>query len=140
LPVIDTKIICKVDLLNKALIKASNGPIVCIIGINYINDTNFTINNKGDIVHSMTNKEIKINDYISINIRGTNFFPGDERIVILGNLEDIVSEKDIKDFYEEDLDVEQILEDNVDNIDSSDNESDSDLNTNEVLNDNYVNL
>ena len=36
--------------------------------------------------------------------------------------------------------VEQILEDNVDNIDSSDNESDSDLNTNEVLNDNYVNL
>ena len=37
-PVINNKIICKIDLLNKALIKASNGPIICIIGINYINE------------------------------------------------------------------------------------------------------
>jgi DNA-directed RNA polymerase subunit E'/Rpb7 len=142
LPVIDTKIICKIDLLNKALIKASNGPIVCIIGINYINENNFTINNKGDIVHSRTNKEIKINDYILINIRGTNFFPGDERIVILGNLDDIVTDEQVKDFYEENLDVEQIFEDNINNLDNSDSdsESNSELDTNGVLNDNYINL
>ena len=142
LPVISNKIICKVDLLNKALIKASNGPIVCIIGINYINENTFEINNKGDIVSLSKQKVLNTNDHIIVTIRGTNFFPGDERILILGNLEDFASDKDVKEYYDENLDVEQIIEEtdnNVDNLSASDSEE-SELDTNEVLNDNYVNL
>ena len=142
LPVINNLIICKVDLLNKALIKASNGPIVCIVGINYINENNFELNNKGDIVSLNKNKILSTNDYIVVKIRGTNFFPGDERILILGGLEDIASDNEIKDYYNENLDVEDIIDEVADNLEDTESESEteSDLNTNEVLNDNYVNL
>jgi len=141
-PVINNKIICKIDLLNKALIKASNGPIICIIGINYINENNFEINNKGDIVTLKKNKVLNTNDYIAVTIRGTNFFPGDERILILGSLDEVANDKDIKEYYTENLDVEQIVDEvnnDVSDLDNSDSEE-SELDSNEVLNDNYVNL
>jgi DNA-directed RNA polymerase subunit E'/Rpb7 len=142
IPVINTKIICKIDLLNKALIKASNGPIVCIIGNNYINGDSFTTDNKGDIVVSQTNKILQINDHILITIRGTNFFPGDERIVILGTLEDIVSDKQVKEYYNENMDVEQIIDDTSENekFNNSELESESNSDSDELLNNNYVNL
>jgi len=149
LPVISNKIICKIDLLNKALIKASNGPIICIIGINYINENNFEINNKGDIVALNTNKVLNTNDHILVTIRGTNFFAGDERILILGSLDEVATQKQITDYYNEDLDIEPILEEvdiNDNNFDNSasqedsDSESESESESDEVLNDNYVNL
>ena len=88
------------------------------------------------------NKILSTNDYIIVKIRGTNFFPGDERILILGGLEDIASDNETKDYYNENLDVEEILDEVDDNLEDTESESEteSDLNTNEVLNDNYVNL
>lgn len=138
LPIADTKIICKVDLLNKSLIKASNGPIVCIIGINYINNNFFSLNNKGDIINIKTNQIIKSGDYILVTIKGTNFFPGDERIVILGGLENIPREEDIKEYYKENLDIEQIVEDDDNDIDNLSDNTNSELT--DVENENYLNL
>tara|TARA_Y200000002_G_C22663365_1_gene656841 strand:- start:934 stop:1602 length:669 start_codon:yes stop_codon:yes gene_type:complete len=138
LPVTDTNIICKIDLLNKSLIKASNGPIVCIIGINYINKDNFSINNKGDIIDNNTNEVIKANDYIVVNIKGTNFFPGDERIVILGGLQSIPSNEKIESYYKENLEIEKIVEDEPSDIDNLSNDNSSEIS--DVENDNYLNL
>ena len=53
LPVINTKIICKIDLLNKSLIKASNGPIICIIGVNQIS-SDFSLTLKNEIIYNKT--------------------------------------------------------------------------------------
>ena len=139
LPVTDSTIVCKVDLLNKSLVKASNGPIVCIIGINYINNNNFTINNKGEIVANKNNKVLESDDYILVSIKGANFFPGDERIVILGALDNIANEEQVKEFYKENLESEKIFDDNNEiDIDNSSDASDTEAGNAE--NDNYLNL
>ena len=138
LPISDTSIICKVDLLNKSLIKASNGPIVCIIGINYINENNFTLNNKGDILGVNKNEVLKAGDYITVKIKGTNFFPGDERIVILGGLESLPTEEEVKTYYKENLEIEKIVDDDNNEMDNLSNENTSEIS--DVQNENYLNL
>ena len=138
LPVSDTNIICKVDLLNKSLIKASNGPIVCIIGINYINENNFTLNNKGDILSVNKNEVLKAGDYIIVKIKGTNFFPGDERIVILGGLESLPTDEEVKIYYKENLEIEKIVDDDNNEMDNLSNENTSEIS--DVQNENYLNL
>ena len=108
LPIEKTNIICKVELQNKALIKAINGPIIAIIKLSQLNNSNFSSNNKGEIVYNKNNKIIQINDYIIINVLALNFFAGDERQIILGNLVDIPTEEDIKLYYNENLETEKI--------------------------------
>ena len=139
LPTINKKIICKVDLYNKSLIKAVNGPIICIISNNNINTDNFTIDNKGDYVHK-SNVVIKTDSYITIKINGLNFYAGDERILILGQLDDLPTKEEISEFYNENLeDNEKILENNL-QIEESDDEISSDLDSDEAQNENYENL
>lgn len=113
LPIEQTNIICRIDLLNKALIKAVNGPIIVIIKMSQLNNDKFTINNKGEIIYNKNNKMISIKDYIIIKVLALNFFSGDERQIILGSLEDIPKKIDIQKYYLENLDIEKI-----DNIDS----------------------
>ena len=112
LPVNESKIICNVDLLNKSLVKASNGPIICIVSFKRINNEVFNIDNKGNIVHNITNKILSKDDKIIIEVNGVNFFPNDERIVILGYLDNIPTEDEINSFYNEDFNTENIIENN----------------------------
>ena len=74
-----------------------------------------------------------------VSIKGANFFPGDERIVILGGLDNIASEEQVKEFYKENLESEKIFDDN--NEVDMDNLSDaSDTEAGNAENDNYLNL
>ena len=111
--------------------------------INYYNNHNFHINNKGEIIYTKSNQVIKNSDYILVNIRGTNFFADDERIVILGSLEDTANDDDINTYYKENLEGESgenVLDDLNDGLsDTSDNEN-SDLESDEIKNNNYINL
>lgn len=105
-PINDTNIICDIELLNKSLIKAVNGPIICIISLNRINQNNFEINNNGDIFYKKTNSQIKIKDKVIINIKGVNFYSNDIRIVTLGHLLDIPSTEDVKKYFNDNLEIE----------------------------------
>jgi len=105
-PINDTNIICDIELLNKSLIKAVNGPIICIISLNRINQNNFEINNNGDIFYKKTNSQIKIKDKVIINIKGVNFYSNDVRIVTLGHLLDIPSTEDVKKYFNDNLEIE----------------------------------
>lgn len=136
LPEVNTNIICKIDLLNKSLVKASNGPIVCIIGFNYINNDIFNINNKGEIVEIKTGNKIDINTNIIINIRAINFFPDDERIVILGSLVNIPNKNEITTYFNENFNTESIIETQIDDI----TENDSNSSSINMDNNDYVNL
>ena len=138
LPVISKEIICKVELYNKSLIKAVNGPVICIISNNNINTENFSIDNKGDYLHK-TNSLIKVGSLVTVKITGLNFYAGDERILILGMLQDIPSNKEIKDFYNENLDNEKIIDDNME-LSSSEDELSSNLDSDVAQNENYDNL
>ena len=53
---------------------------------------------------------LKAGDYITVKIKGTNFFPGDERIVILGGLESLPTDEEVKTYYKENLEIEKIVE------------------------------
>ena len=118
LPIEKSRIICKIDILNKALIKAINGPIVCIIKMTELNTDKFSQNNKNEIIYNDTNKLISVNDYIIVNILATNFFAGDERMIILASLEDLPTQKQITEFYNENLET-----DDFEKIEDSENDT-----------------
>ena len=59
IPIEQTDIICKVDTLSKVLIKASNGPILCIIKQTDVNNEYFDYNSSGLIVNKMNNEILK---------------------------------------------------------------------------------
>ena len=118
LPIEKSKIICKIDILNKALIKAVNGPIVCIIKMSELNTDKFSQNNKNEIIYNDNNKLLSVDDHIIVNILATNFFAGDERMIILASLEDLPSPKQITEFYNEDFET-----DDFENIEDSENET-----------------
>lgn len=127
LPIEQTEIICKVDFLNKALIKAVNGPIIGIIKMTELNTDKFSLNNKGDIVYSTNNKILEVGSHIIIKVLGLNFFAGDERIIILASLEDIPTETQIKQYFEENLLTEDLEEvNNSSEINKTENYSESD--------------
>lgn len=138
-PTNDSDIICNIDLLNKSLIKASNGPIICVISLNRINTEVFNVDNKGDIIHIDSNKIMSSNDKIVVKIKGINFFPNDERIVVLGYLNNIPSEKEINDYYKnEDFNIENIIENG--NLNENENINDGSNQSEDYNNSNYVNL
>lgn len=118
LPIEKSRIICKIDILNKALIKAVNGPIVCIIKMSELNTDKFSQNNKNEIMYNDSNKSISVNDHIIVNILATNFFAGDERMIILASLEDLPTSKQITEFYNEDFET-----DDFENVEDSENEA-----------------
>lgn len=139
-PIENTDIVCKIELMNKSLIKASNGPIICVIGINYINNKLFSFSNSGQLIYN-NNKIIKDGDHIITGIRATNYFAGDERIIILGELKAIPSKDDIEKYYKEKLETENIIIENEYILDD-DNQDDKNsyISDEQVENDNYINL
>ena len=65
-PIENTFIICKIENMNKLLIKAKNGPILIIINNNNINTDNFKKDNEQNIIHK--NNTLKVDDYIIIKV------------------------------------------------------------------------
>lgn len=131
-PIASTLIICKIDLMNKVLIKVSNGPIIGIIKINEINKNNFSVNNN-KILHK--GKDLSIDMYVKVLVIKSNLFSGDKRIIILGKLEDIASKSEINKFYKENFDSEEIQESSL-----TTNISENSTNESVNINNNYKNL
>ena len=99
-PVENTFIICKIENMNKLLIKAKNGPILIIINNNNINTDNFKKDNEQNIIHK--NKMLKVNDYIIIKVLAKKLNNNDIRICTLGYLENIPTDKQINTFFNKD--------------------------------------
>ena len=141
LPIENTMIICKIDLITKVLVKAKYGrPIICIIKISQINKENFNLNNNGDIVYTKNNQILKSGDFIKVNVIAKNFFAGDERIIILAELIDMASNNEVQEYYDEEMDkieIEETEDEVMENTENTDNEEE---NSDNEENNNYVNL
>ena len=137
LPIEKSNIICKIDLQNKALIKAVNGPIISIIKMNQLNTDKFSTNNKGDIIYNKNNHVLQVDDYIVISILALNFFAGDERQIVLGNLIDMPTENELKKFYNENLENEKIDEIDEFSVENSNTESEFNLSSENVTEKSY---
>lgn len=143
IPIENTKIICKISKMNNVLLIVENGPIMCIIKNTDISKK-FTINNKSKIINIKSKKELKINDYLIVNVRGKKFMQGDDRILLLGFLEDTATDSQINKYYEEDLNTNLEENDKVEYDDYEEEEeiesSEEDTNNLEIRKSNYIEI
>ena len=110
IPVKDTEIICKVDTIHKQLIIATVGPIKCIIKTTEINLDKFEIQSNGNIINKLYNKVIKVNDYIRVIIKSHKSYVGEDKIGVMGYINDIPTQEEIKTyFYKELIDDDNTL-------------------------------
>jgi len=99
-PIDNTFIICKIENINKLLIKGINGPIIIIVNNNNINNDNFKRDKDLNIIY---NKNIlKVNDYIVIKVIAKKINNNDTRICTLGYLDSIPTQKQIDKYFIED--------------------------------------
>jgi len=97
------QIICQVDRVGKRLIKAINGPIMVVIIPERIDAKNFIIDNIGTlraVIEDGKTKEVNIGDYIKVTLimRDKNFNLNDDKILVLGLLDSMATEKEIEIF------------------------------------------
>jgi DNA-directed RNA polymerase subunit E'/Rpb7 len=99
-PIKNQMIICKVDKINRMLLRLKNGPINVIVTNDRINDQIFFSDNMGNLRYKKDNKSIELmpSDYVKITIINHRFNDGDRNILVIGYLEDIANDKEIEDF------------------------------------------
>ena len=105
--------------------------------MNQLNTDKFSTNNKGDIIYNKNNHVLQVDDYIVISILALNFFAGDERQIVLGNLIDMPTEEEVKKFYNENLETEKIDEIDEFSVENSNTESEFNLSSENVTEKSY---
>lgn len=125
LPVEDTLILAKIRTINKVLMVAENGPILCIVLANNVNMDKFKISNTNGFFNIEKKKELEPDDYIQIHIISKTFNYGDNQIKVMGYLQDIASEEEVSDFFDTSYtDNELILQNTEKDDGNTDNSSD----------------
>ena len=137
LPKLNQKIICKIDFINKLFIKTINGPIISVTLVKPGDVSNkFNINNLNQIEYKKNNEILKPNDHVILVVKGIKFESRDQKIVITSYLEDLPTEEEIKNFFNENFESEKVEEITNDIDEISENDDDE----NNFKNDNYMNL
>lgn len=98
-PLENTIIIGEIILLNQELLIAVNGPIKIFIPRGSVNSSKIDINR--NFLLKEKKETLKLNDKVLIRVKDKRINPGDKNIKCIGYLEDIASEKQIKDYYDE---------------------------------------
>tara|TARA_B100001093_G_scaffold204804_1_gene196886 strand:+ start:4551 stop:5216 length:666 start_codon:yes stop_codon:yes gene_type:complete len=136
-PILNQKIICKIEFINKLFIKSINGPIISVTLVKSEDISNkFNINNLNEILYKSTNKKLNPNDYVTIIVKGIKFESKEQKIIITSHLDDIPNEDEIKEYFNEKFDSEKIEEIKNEIEENSDNEDDN----KNYKNDNYMDL
>ena len=102
-PLVNQKIICQINQVNKVLITASNGPIIIIITNDRINDQNFFTDNNNNVRYKNTEGSLILRpkEFIKVSIIAVVFNHGDEKIKAMGFLDNIANDEEIKKFYQD---------------------------------------
>ena len=101
IPLKGTEIVAQVNRVNKMLLTAENGPILIIITKNRINDKVFFTDNNNNLRYRV-GKESKIlepKDLVKISIVTITFYDGDNKIKVIGFLNDMAKDDEIKQYY-----------------------------------------
>ena len=136
-PILNQKIICKIEFINKLFIKSINGPIISVTLVKSEDISNkFSINNLNEIHYISTNKKLDPNDFVTIIVKGIKFESKDKKIIITSHLDDIPNENEIKEYFNEKFDSEKIEEIKNEIDEDSENEEEN----KNYKNDNYMDL
>src|SRR5690606_1720372 len=98
MPLKESYIICKIEIMNAMLMRLSNGPIRFIIakGVD-VNKDNFKIVKNG-IYSKNPSKLLEAGDYVKVKITNRKFDQGNEIIHCMGVLQALATQKEIDDF------------------------------------------
>ncbi len=113
LPVINKEIICKIDRMNKSLIGAINGPIKIIITTDKINKDNFFPDMNRNIRIKKNSEVVVPEMYVKIIVLSKSFSDYDKHILVIGFLQDIATEEEVRQYYPEFNKQMEILDDSV---------------------------
>jgi len=102
MPLENTQLICKIEQINTVLI-ATNGPIIVVVTMDRINEKKFALDNNGILkyIKKGTQDEIKLEQFVKITTVAKKFNLGDDKIRVIGFLEDIATDDEIKSYYED---------------------------------------
>lgn len=101
LPLKNTQIICEIERVNKLLITAVNGPICVIITSDRFNNNVFYKDNNNNIRYKKDNKSdmVQPHDFIKVTLSNIQFYDADEKIKAIGFMDDIATEDEKKNYY-----------------------------------------
>ena len=108
IPIENTQIIAQVKAINQELVLASNGPIMIFIPKDNIDAKVWDVTE--NFLHLKTRTKLKDNNYIKVEIINKRINQGDFQIKAIAKLIDFATEKEVKDFYNSDINEE--VEDN----------------------------
>lgn len=111
IPIVGTKLTCKLTEINRALISACNGPILIMIRNNDLNNDNFTYGSDGIIKHNATDKYISVNDIVVVTIIAKKFHINDTIIKVIGYLDNMASSAEIAQYNNEVYTTEESKQD-----------------------------
>jgi DNA-directed RNA polymerase subunit E'/Rpb7 len=98
-PLENTSIVGEIILLNPELIIVINGPIRMFIPRDSINNDAFDMNRSFMI--KKTKESLQLNQKVVVTIKEKKINPGDKNIKCIGYLQDVASEKQIKEYYDD---------------------------------------
>lgn len=109
-PNIKSQIVVRIDMKSTAsnnavnikvikAIKATNGCIDCVITKQTIDYQKFVVNEDGTITYTPTGNLLLSGDYIKITVQNMNINKGMERILIIGNMNDIASQEEVEMYF-----------------------------------------
>ncbi|CAH6421407.1 DNA-directed RNA polymerase [uncultured virus] len=125
-PLVNQKIICQINQVNKVLITAANGPIIIIITNDRINDNNFFTDNNNNVRYKNTDGSqiLRPKEFIKVSIIAVVFNHGDEKIKAMGFLDSMANDEEIKKYYQDmyinQMDLEETGNENDQLIDYQD--------------------
>lgn len=104
IPIENTNIIAKIKAINQELIMAENGPIIIFIPRSNVNTQNWEISN--NFLHIKKNKELKIDDYVKVQVEKKKINQDDIKIKCIGKLNDFAIDIEINKLFGNDISKE----------------------------------
>jgi DNA-directed RNA polymerase subunit E'/Rpb7 len=100
-PVKNTQIICKFRQSSEVIISLSLDPIHIIVTPERINSEKFHLDLIDHKIRRLDNSPLTTGDYVKSTILAPNYIDKDVRIMALGTLDDVATDDEVKQFYED---------------------------------------
>ena len=97
LPIENTIIVTQVKAINQELVVGVNGPILIFIPKDNIDNSKWDITDK--FLHVDSKSNLKINNYIKVEVISKRINQSDHQIKAIGKLLDFANEKEVEDYY-----------------------------------------
>tara|TARA_B100001093_G_C26449830_1_gene851793 strand:- start:85 stop:678 length:594 start_codon:yes stop_codon:yes gene_type:complete len=104
LPIEETLIISQIKAINQELILASNGPIMIFIPKDNVNNENWDVTER--FLNKKSKLQLKVNNYVKINVVNKRINQGDHQIKVIGTLIDEATKEEVNNYFGSNIEEE----------------------------------